>query len=84
MMLIPLLLAAALSAGNAEFDQTAVDGARSVALRRAEMRVAENGPQTGILRQYMLDSPKDFEKAARAKDDCRTLYRSLLDAEFAG
>ena len=84
MMLIPLLLAAALSAGNAEFDQTAVDGARSVALRRAEMRVAENGPQSGVLRQYMLDSPKDFENAARSKEDCRVLYRSLLDAEFAG
>lgn len=83
MTMFPLLLAAALSAGNAEFDQAAVDGARSVALRRAETRVAENGPQTGILRQYMLDSPKDFEKAARSKEDCRTLYRSLLDAEFA-
>lgn len=84
MMLFPLLLAAALSAGNAEFDRAAVNGAQTVALRKAELRIAANGPQTGILRQYMLDSPKDFENAARSKEDCRVLYRSLLDAELAG
>lgn len=84
MNLFPLLLlAATLSSGNAEFDRTAVEGARSVALRQAETRIAAEGPQTGSLRQLMLEDPKEFVSAAQAKETGRTLYRQLMDGELA-
>ena len=83
MNLFPLLLAATLSSGNAEFDRTAIEGARSVAIRQAETRIAAEGPQAGKLRQLMLEDPKEFVSAAQAKETGRTLYRQLMDGELA-
>lgn len=83
MTMMPILLAAALSAGNAEFDRTAVEGAQKVALGRAEARIAQEGPEAGKLRQVMLENPKDFATVAQAKDAGRLLYRLLMDGELA-
>ena len=40
--MIALILAATLSAGNAEFDSTARDGARDISLSRARAQIKNN------------------------------------------
>jgi len=77
------LLAAALSAGNAEFDATARDGARDIALARAAAELREKGPPPGALAQAMLADPSKFERPAQAEELCRGLFEEELRAQFA-
>lgn len=82
MNMLRLLLAVALSAGNAEFDRMAIEGAQAVALKKAEARIAASGPETGKLRKLMLEDPKEFSEALQAKETSRMLYCQLMDAEL--
>ena len=54
MNMIALILAATLSAGNAESDSTARDGARAISLSRAREELREKGPAPGALEKAML------------------------------
>ena len=83
MNMIALLLAATLSAGNAEFDATARDGARDIALARVRAELREKGPAPGALAQAMLADPAKFEKASEAEAACRGLFADEVRAQFA-
>ena len=81
--MIALLLAATLSAGNAEFDSTARDGARDISLSRAREELREKGPVPGALEKAMLADPRKFEKPAEAEALCRGVFADELRAQFA-
>ena len=83
MNMIALLLAATLSAGNAEFDATARDGARDISLSRAREELREKGPVPGALEKAMLADPRKFEKPAEAEELCRDIFADELRAQFA-
>ena len=83
MNMIALILAATLSAGNAEFDSTARDGARDISLSRAREELREKGPVPGALEKAMLADPKKFEKPAEAEVLCRGVFADELRAQFA-
>lgn len=83
MNMIALLLAATLSAGNAEFDATARDGARDISLSRAREELREKGPAPGALEKAMLADPKKFEKPDEAETLCRDIFADELRAQFA-
>ena len=83
MNMIALILAATLSAGNAEFDSTARDGARDISLSRAREELREKGPAPGALEKAMLADPKKFEKPAEAEALCRGVFADELRAQFA-
>lgn len=57
MSFLTILLAATLSSGNAEFDATARDGARAIAVARVKAELAEKGPASGALEDAMLADP---------------------------
>ena len=80
---LTLLLAAALSAGNVEFDQTARDGAASVAIARIEAELASKGPPSGALERAMLEGGAKFASCQEAKELCRGVFAAALEAEFA-
>ena len=82
MILFPLMLAAALAAGNAEFDAAANDGALSVAVSRENTRLRKEGPKAGAMKAKMLAAPGDYETAAAAKERCRTEYFELMTTEL--
>ena len=83
MNMIALILAATLSAGNAEFDATARDGARDISLSRVRDELREKGPAPGALEKAMLADPKKFEKPAEAEALCRGVFADELRAQFA-
>ena len=83
MNMIAFILAATLSAGNAEFDSTARDGARDISLSRAREELREKGPAPGALEKAMLADPKKFEKPAEAEALCRGVFADELRAQFA-
>ena len=80
---IALFLAAALSAGNAEFDETARDGARGISLARAAAELCEKGPAPGALAKAMLADPAKFEKPDEAEKLCRAVFEEELRSQFA-
>jgi len=80
---LPLLLAAALSAGNAEFDATAREGARGISLARAAAELREKGPDRGALAKAMLADPAKFESPEEAESLCREIFADGLRAQFA-
>lgn len=83
MMTCAVLLAAALSSGNTEFDAVARAGAREIALRRAAAEIVANGPPAGALERAMLADPDRFEKAADARMLCRDIFKREAKAVFA-
>ena len=82
MTFLPIVLAAALSAGNAEFDEVAKRGASEIALRRIETELVSNGPAGGTLEKAMLDEPARFARPAEAEQLCRGVYKTALEDEF--
>jgi hypothetical protein len=82
-MTCAVLLAAALSSGNTEFDAVARAGAREIALRRAAAEIVANGPPAGALERAMLADPDRFEKAADARMLCRDIFKREARAVFA-
>ena len=83
MMVSAVFLAAALSSGNAEFDNAAREGAREIAITRAAEEVAEKGPPAGVLEKTMLAAPGKFVKEADAKRLCKEVFEREAEAAFA-
>lgn len=77
-----LMLAAALSAGNAEFDRSASDVALAIESARIAGRLAADGAPTGILCRAMLDNPGAFAAREAAADACRTVYLAAVECEY--
>ena len=82
MTALPLLLAVALSAGNAEFERTAVAGAASIAVRRVVAELAEKGPPAGGLEKAMLEGGEKFVSREEAKEACRDIFAAAINEEF--
>src|SRR5574344_721276 len=78
-----ILLAAALSAGNAEFDETAKSGAFGIAFERAKAELVSAGPAEGELAKRMLADPAKYQSAEKAKAASAADYRELVAAELA-
>lgn len=83
MTFFAFVLAATLSVGNAEFDKTAVDGAREIAISRAKSELVEKGPQSGALEKAMLANPAKYRKPEEAKKLCRDEFVSAVESQFA-
>ena len=83
MNFIAILLAATLSSGNAEFDATARDGARAIAVSRAKAELSEKGPAPGALERAMLADPAAYEKPAEAERLCRGVFAAEAARQFA-
>lgn len=72
------LLAATLSAGNAEFDRTAAEGAARISLNRFAAELVRTGLPTGDLAAAMLAEPARFSDRREAEALCRELYGQIL------
>ena len=73
-----LLLAAALSAGNAEFEREANQHAADIALTRLKAEITEKGLVTNALENAMLERPDAFLKRSDAEHLCREIYTNEL------
>lgn len=82
MTLVPLLLAAALSVGNAEFDSAAASGAFDIAVARESARIAAEGPSKGALKARMLADPGAYAALSQAKEKAKADYLALAEAEL--
>ncbi len=80
-----VLLAAALSAGNAEFDRIAAEGAARIAARRHATDLAGKGPGDGVLRWAMLADPRAHAARAESERACLPVFaektRQAFEAE---
>ena len=82
MMLSVLVFAAALSAGNAEFEKSATAGAAEIAIGRVRAELAEKGPPPGSLERAMLAASGRFVSREEAKGACRLIYAAAVDEAF--
>lgn len=82
MNIAALMLAAALSAGNAEFDRSASDVALAIESVRLGARLAAQGAPTGTLCRAMLADPGAFAVREAAADACRTVYLAAVEREY--
>lgn len=83
MTALSLVLAAALSAGNAAFEADAQRGACEIALARLRVETIDKGLATGVLERAMLDDPARFASADAARRACRDVYAAALARQFA-
>ncbi len=83
MTFFAVVLAATLSAGNAEFDKAAVDGARAIAVERAKAELVEKGPVPGALEKAMLADPKKYQTPEDAETLCRGAFAAQVKSQFA-
>ena len=83
MNMLAILFAAALSAGNAEFDAAARDGARAISISRVVAEMRGKGPSSGALARAMLADPAKFERPDEAERLCRGLFAEELRSQFA-
>ncbi len=72
------LLAAALSAGNIDFDRTATEGAARISLARSAADLMRTGMPTGTLTRAMIADPKRFRLRTEAETICRDLYETAI------
>ena len=77
-----LILAAALSAGNAEFEDEARETAATIAVTRLEKNLAEKGLDAGVLESAMLADPEKYKTRAEAESRCRELYAETVFAKY--
>lgn len=82
MILSCLMLASALSAGNAEFDRTAAEGAARITMERYVRELREKGLQKGVLESEMLADPGRFASRAGAEGECRAIYLAKAGQAF--
>jgi len=82
MMFLTLVLAATLSAGNAEFDDSARRGACDISLSRLKAETVEKGLVSGVLEKAMLAEPAKFVATNEAKRLCRMLYSEALARQY--
>ena len=83
MMLSCLLFASVLSAGNAEFDRTAAEGAARITMERFRQEMRENGLDSGALSEEMLGDPDRFAVNSAAEKECRDIYISKAEKAFS-
>ena len=77
-----LLLAAALSAGNAEFDRTAAEGAARISAARFAAEMVRRGPDADALAKAMLADPDACSSRRAAEGYCRDLFEKSFDSTF--
>ena len=82
-VLLAMVFAAALSAGNAEFDRTASEGAAKIAMARFGKSLAENGAAAGVLKDAMLADPGRFAKKSAAEAECLPIYVKSAEDAYA-
>jgi len=82
MTLLALVFAAALSAGNAEFDAEATRGACDIALSRLKAETVEKGLVPGVLEKTMLADPVKFARTNDAERLCREVYVEALERQY--
>ena len=82
MNMLAILFAVSLSAGNAEFERTAVQGAAGIAVDRIAAELSAKGPSAGGLAKAMLADPKRFASRAEAESACREIYAAEIADEF--
>ncbi|MCR5414078.1 MAG: hypothetical protein K6F50_05045 [Kiritimatiellae bacterium] len=68
------LLAASLSAGNAEFDRAAIEGAAKITMDRFAASVAEGGFADGMLSAAMLEDPSRHMMRGESEKVCEKLW----------
>ena len=83
MTIAALLVASALSAGNAEFDRTAAEGAWIVTTERFAREIAEKGPEPGSLKSAMLADPAAHKSREESERKCRELYAAAARKAYA-
>ena len=83
MILAFVLIAASLSAGNAEFDRAATEGAARITMARYAEEVRNKGLAEGILKEAMLKNPGDFKTLEAARAACREYYFAKARELFA-
>ena len=60
MIFLCLILSSMLSAGNAEFDRTASEGAARITMGRFVRSLRQSGLPSGVLSSEMLKNPESF------------------------
>jgi len=78
-----IMVAAALSAGNAEFDRAASEGAAKIAMSRFGKALAENGAAAGVLKDAMLADPGRFAEKSAAEPECLSIYVKSAEDAYA-
>jgi len=82
-MFSAIIVAAALSAGNAEFDRAASEGAAKIAMARFGKALAENGAAEGVLKDAMLSDPERFAAKAAAESECFAIYVKSAEEAYS-
>ena len=82
-VLLAMVFAAALSAGNAEFDRAASEGAAKIAMARFGKSLAENGAAPGVLKHAMLADPGRFAEKSAAEAECLSIYIKSSEDAYA-
>lgn len=82
-VLSAIMFAAALSAGNAEFDRAASEGAAKIAMARFGKSLAENGAAAGVLKDAMLADPGRFAAKSAAEAECLSIYVKSAEGAYA-
>jgi len=77
-----IVLAAALNAGNAEFDRTAAEGAARITIDRAAAAIAERGLPKGSLARAMLADPAAHRTREASKKACREIWGRSAEESF--
>lgn len=78
-----LLFAAALSAGNAEFERSAVAGAAEIAVARLKAEATALPCVTGVLERVMLEDPSRFATREAALRAGEAVYADAVSARLA-
>lgn len=80
---LAILIAATLSAGNAEFEQASIDAAANIALGQLKAEIADRGLASNALEHAMLADPIPYRTRQEAERLCRKLYRDELERSFS-
>ncbi len=78
---LALLLAVALSSGNAEFDEAARNGAYEISVRRIVSDTASRGPRAGRLAEAMLADPSKYANAEASRALAKEKFLALAAEE---
>ncbi len=82
MTIFSLILAATLSAGNAEFDVSANHGAYEISLQRLHQETIEKGLTAGLMEKEMTADPTRYAQTTEAKQRCRDFYAAALTRQY--
>ena len=78
-----LFLAVALSAGNAELEQTVREGAITLSVAQAKQSILKVAIPDGALKQAMIADVAHCVKPAEAKSVCEKVYRELIEKQIS-